>query len=73
MCSSDLGNLHMLGWLPDGPAYCRYSVRTHASTDGRSDDMTISATCDVDGDGVEAVSRAHRAEKATMVTPSDAC
>lgn len=56
-----------LGWVADGLIRCQYEVTAQPSDAG--DDFLAIARCDIDGDGVEAVFQANRAEKAKMITP----
>ena len=60
-----------LGWVPDGKARCRYTVEATNSGSYSTDDFTVTAECDIDGDGVHSIYRANRAEKASMVTSND--
>ena len=60
-----------LGWVADGKVRCRYRVDAQNRRRSYDDDFVAIAECDLDGDGVYAVYRANRAQKATMITPND--
>jgi len=60
-----------LGGGADGKVRCRYRVDAQNRRRSYDDDFVAIAECDLDGDGVYAVYRANRAQKATMITPID--
>jgi hypothetical protein len=55
-----------LGWYPDDPVRCRYSVTVSGDPQG----FEAVAECDLDGDGEIAVWRATRAKRAHRVSPA---
>ncbi len=67
-----LEQLESVGHLPSSAVRCSYVVRKVESAGGAgSPDFTMSAFCDVDGDGDEASYSASREMRASMGTPNN--
>ncbi len=61
-----------IGWQPGSDPRCSYAVEADSSSARAEDhDFTVRAYCDIDGDGVQAVYEATRADYAQMVTPNN--
>ena len=58
-----------LGWVPRAPVLCRYRSIARNSHSAIADDFDAEMECDLDGDGINAVYHANRADKATPKTP----
>jgi hypothetical protein len=64
-----LQTFQALGWLPDGPVRCSYSVV--GITTGPPDGFTALAECDFDGDGLVELYRTTRDERPAEADPWD--
>jgi hypothetical protein len=56
-----------LGWAPDGPVRCQYTVVADEGPGGQGD-FLATGRCDADGDGVEVLYEASRDRAATRIT-----
>jgi len=65
------GQWSLLGWTADGKVRCKYEVTNIPGTSSQSDNFFGRATCDVDGDGREAIYECNRAERSKMMTPNN--
>ena len=61
------------GWTPDGQVHCQYAVEAKNTAAAATDDFSITATCDLDGDGTESQITASRHEEAKLVTAENVC
>ena len=61
----------LLGWLPDGPIRCRFSVVVDNRASAADDELVVRAECDDDGDSVYAVHEGTRNSWAVLKSPSD--
>ena len=62
----------LLGWSPEGPSACQFSVELKPSQHRWKEDFLATAVCDFDGDGEAATYTASRQIRAFLVSESDA-